>query len=142
MEKPIVLQYWTRRPHTPSEAQLESPADYPFPDQDLLNEVFAARWKSLGYGYNALKTLSFAHSPIWNEQLSISPLAFNKDDPEVITTSPGGSVMPVLNIHYILEKPWNMPNLQESNRFVGLYQWWLAHSELHNNAKIKNIDPR
>ena len=105
--------------------KVKSPDQYLFPDQDLLNEVFEGRWKSIGYGYNALKPLSFCHSRIWNEAPSIP--SYNVDK--------AGEVMPVLNIHYILEKPWNVTDLvkaeQEKNRFVELYRWWWqAHDEL------------
>ncbi|KAF9562322.1 hypothetical protein EC968_005272 [Mortierella alpina] len=123
---------------SPSHAQLESilavfrtvksPAQYLFPDQDLLNEVFYGRWKSIGYGYNALKTLSFCHAPIWNEATSI-PIGSIKDNS-----------MPVVNVHYILEKPWNVKDLvkaeQESDRFVELYRWWWqAHDELRHEIE-------
>ncbi|KAG0350893.1 hypothetical protein BGZ54_003539 [Gamsiella multidivaricata] len=131
---------------------------YLFPDQDLLNEVFAGRWIALGYGYNALKTLPSAHSPIWKEDLAFPPFEL-KDKAAVIedtywsstTTTPNTdtctdteiarpSVMPVVNIHYILEKPWDVKDLekarQESNRFVNLYRWWWqAHDELMQETK-------
>ncbi|KAF9938901.1 hypothetical protein BGZ67_010237 [Mortierella alpina] len=95
---------------------VKSPTQYLFPDQDLLNEVFFGRWKSIGYGYNALKTLSFCHEPIWYEATTIP------------TNSTSDNIMPVVNVHYILEKPWDVKDLvkaeQESNRFVELYRWW------------------
>ncbi|KAF8936748.1 hypothetical protein EDD21DRAFT_353694, partial [Dissophora ornata] len=129
--------------------KIKSPTQYLFPDQDLLNEVFVGRWKSLGYGYNALKTLSFAHSPIWNEDSAIlkeSAQAVDFSDAtstaaDAIRTYPGGSVMPVINIHYIMEKPWNVPDLanaqQESNRFVELYRWWWqAYEELQRETVV------
>ncbi|KAF9082292.1 hypothetical protein BGX27_004580 [Mortierella sp. AM989] len=112
--------------------RMKSHSQYTFPDQDLLNEVYAGRWKSIGYGYNALKTLSFAHSPIWNEDLVLPPASHLHDAASVAAdanrASAGGSVMPVFNIHYILEKPWNVPDLDkaklESNKFVETYRWW------------------
>ncbi|KAF9153024.1 hypothetical protein BGX21_004222 [Mortierella sp. AD011] len=112
--------------------KITGPSHYTFPDQDLLNEVFEGRWRSIGYGYNALKTLSFAHSPIWNEDLVVPPAPHLHDAASVAAdanrTSAGGSVMPVFNIHYILEKPWDVPDLekakQESNKFVESYGWW------------------
>ncbi|KAF9283855.1 hypothetical protein BGZ68_005066 [Mortierella alpina] len=122
----------------PSQKQLEailavfrtvkSPTQYLFPDQDLLNEVFLGRWKSIGYGYNALKTLSFCHAPIWNEATTIPPNSITDN------------VMPVVNVHYILEKPWNVKDLvkaeQESDRFVELYRWWWqAHDELRQETE-------
>ncbi|KAG0005795.1 hypothetical protein BGZ80_002382 [Entomortierella chlamydospora] len=111
---------------------IKSLSQYTFPDQDLLNEVYAGRWRSIGYGYNALKTLSFAHSPIWKEDSVVPPASHLNDAASVAAdanrVSAGGSVMPVFNIHYILEKPWNVPDLdkaeQESNKFVEMYRWW------------------
>ncbi|CAO3574963.1 unnamed protein product [Mortierella alpina] len=126
---------------TPSHAQLDailsvfrtvkSPTQYLFPDQDLLNEVFLGRWKSIGYGYNALKTLSFCHAPIWNESTTI-PTAKS-------ITPTDHPVMPVVNVHYILDKPWNVKDLvkaeQESDRFVELYRWWWqAYDELRQET--------
>jgi len=55
----------------------------PFADQDFLNDYYKGRWLKLPYIYNALKTLSSCHAEMWNT-----------DD--------------VKNIHYILDKPWNV----------------------------------
>jgi alpha-N-acetylglucosamine transferase len=55
--------------------------DYPFADQDFLNEYFRARWRILPYFFNALKTLRLCHPSLWH-------------------------IDAVRNIHYILEKPW------------------------------------
>lgn len=130
--------------------KVTSPTQYLFPDQDLLNEVFAGRWKSIGYGYNALKTLSVAHPPIWNEELDpqSSTAGFLLETTQEIKQdayyasfgiSAVGqkepSVMPVINIHYILEKPWKVTDLDkardEKNQFVDLYRWWWqAHADM------------
>jgi lipopolysaccharide biosynthesis glycosyltransferase len=42
---------------------------YDFPDQGLLSEVFADRWVTLPYVYNALKTLRWTdvHAEIWQD---------------------------------------------------------------------------
>ncbi|KZO98479.1 glycosyltransferase family 8 protein [Calocera viscosa TUFC12733] len=54
---------------------------FQFPDQDLLSEFFRGRWRPLPYVYNALKTLSECHTPMWRTD-------------------------EVRCLHYILEKPW------------------------------------
>ncbi|KAG0258523.1 hypothetical protein BG011_003231 [Mortierella polycephala] len=116
--------------------EIKCPSHYTFPDQDLLNEVFRGRWKSLGYGYNALKTLVFTHAPIWNEGLTIPALLDNNN-----LSTQNQQTMPVVNIHYILEKPWKVADLNkariESNRFVEHYSWWWqAHDELLRDSAL------
>lgn len=54
---------------------------FKFPDQDLLAYFFKGKFVSLGYQYNALKTLRGCHTEMWED----------KD---------------VKNVHYILDKPW------------------------------------
>ncbi len=76
---------------------------YPFSEQDLLNEVFENRWLPLPYIYNALKTLPFQHSAMWQED-------------------------EVKNLHFILAKPWkrdlNQPE-SERDRYYALDKlWW------------------
>lgn len=53
-----------------------------FPDQDFLAKFFRGRWKSIGWQYNALKTMRYWHPKIW------------MDDE-------------VRNLHYIVDKPWS-----------------------------------
>ncbi|RDW89476.1 hypothetical protein BP6252_01508 [Coleophoma cylindrospora] len=53
-----------------------------FPDQDFLAEFFKARWRSVGWQYNALKTWRYWHTEMW------------RDDE-------------VRNVHYIVDKPWS-----------------------------------
>lgn len=53
-----------------------------FPDQDFLAAYFLNKWKSVGWKYNALKTMRYWHEQMW-------------DDTEV------------RNLHYIVDKPWN-----------------------------------
>jgi len=76
---------------------------YPFSEQDLLNEVFAGRWLPLSYIYNALKTLPFQHSAMWQQDK-------------------------VKNLHYILAKPWKRDLTQpeeERDRYYALDKlWW------------------
>ncbi|MBT0728295.1 glycosyltransferase family 8 protein [Rosenbergiella australiborealis] len=85
-------------------------SQYPFSEQDLLNEVFAGRWTPLSYGYNALKTLPFQHKGLWK---------FDE----------------VKNIHYILKKPWQKPKhptVAEQDRDTPLDTlWWQAYQPEH-----------
>ncbi|KAK5108308.1 hypothetical protein LTR62_008623 [Meristemomyces frigidus] len=54
---------------------------YKFPDQDFLADFFYNKWRSLGWQYNALKTMRYIHPNIWR-------------DDEVVC------------LHYIVDKPW------------------------------------
>ncbi|KAF7724008.1 hypothetical protein EC973_001468 [Apophysomyces ossiformis] len=81
---------------------------YPFPDQDFLNEIFDKKWVPLPYAYNALKTLPFAHSQIWD-------------------------LSQVKNIHYILDdKPWKMDKDGHPEKvYEPLYRlWWESYREV------------
>jgi lipopolysaccharide biosynthesis glycosyltransferase len=55
---------------------------YLFPDQDFLTDFFEARWKSVGWKYNALKTMRYWHQHMWDDEK-------------------------VNNVHYIVDKPWS-----------------------------------
>ncbi|KAI8968887.1 nucleotide-diphospho-sugar transferase [Mycotypha africana] len=88
---------------------------YPFPDQDFLNEVFKNQWKSIPYTYNALKTLQWAHAPMWD-------------------------IKQVKNIHFILSKPWDIAIDHELSDLENIYRplyelWWRAYDE-----SIKSLD--
>ena len=89
-------------------AAIDDLSAYPFSEQDLLNEVFAGRWLPLSYIYNALKTLPFQHSQMWQSDN-------------------------VKNLHYILAKPWHR-NLDqpeaERDRYYALDKlWWEKSTE-------------
>ncbi|OQS02796.1 hypothetical protein THRCLA_21326 [Thraustotheca clavata] len=74
-----------------------------FPDQCFLNEVFPD-FTIANYKYNALKTLRNAHSKLWN-------------------------IKDVKNVHYILQKPWEVDRKDKSRstEYDDLYQlWWNA----------------
>ncbi|KAI9269875.1 nucleotide-diphospho-sugar transferase [Sporodiniella umbellata] len=93
---------------------------YPFPDQDFLNQVFQGRWEPISYGYNALKTLPWAHPEMW-------------------------SLEHVKNIHYILNKPWDMLDHQELSdlelHYLPLYELWGKHySESNHRVDLKRLD--
>jgi alpha-N-acetylglucosamine transferase len=64
--------------------------DFPFAEQDFLNQYFRARWRILPYIFNALKTLRLCHASLWN-------------------------IEDVRNIHYILEKPWQAGGAADSS---------------------------
>ena len=54
---------------------------YQFPDQDFLADFFADRCMSVGWQYNALKTMRNWHENIWRDE-------------------------EVRGLHYIVDKPW------------------------------------
>lgn len=56
-------------------------AEYKFPDQDFLADFFRNKWLSVGWQFNALKTMKYWHPNIWR-------------DDEVVC------------LHYIVDKPW------------------------------------
>ncbi|CAO3681547.1 hypothetical protein G6F70_001756 [Rhizopus microsporus] len=93
---------------------------YPFADQDFLNEIFKNKWKPISYVYNALKTLQWAHKPIWD-------------------------MNQVKNIHFIMAKPWDLDINQLSdleNTYRALYTlWWNYYSEARISIGIsKSLD--
>ncbi|KAF2086839.1 glycosyltransferase family 8 protein, partial [Saccharata proteae CBS 121410] len=55
--------------------------EYKFPDQDFLADFFAGSWSSVGWQFNALKTMRYWHPGMWR-------------DGEVVC------------LHYIVDKPW------------------------------------
>ncbi|KAL1302290.1 hypothetical protein AAFC00_002708 [Neodothiora populina] len=56
-------------------------SEFKFPDQDFLAEFFRNKWVSVGWQFNALKTMRYWHENIWR-------------DDEVDC------------LHYIVDKPW------------------------------------
>ncbi|KAJ0335187.1 hypothetical protein COL922a_009599 [Colletotrichum nupharicola] len=95
-----------------------APAEWVFPDQDLLAELFRGRWVGLPYVYNALKTLRWrgVHDVIWRDE-------------------------EVKNVHYILSpKPWDCceddgaEGHDESHRW-----WWAADGERRAREKADGI---
>lgn len=86
-------------------AAISDLSQYPFSEQDLLNEVFKDKWLPLSYGYNALKTLPFQHKRLWK-------------------------MSEVKNIHFILKKPWQKPahpTAEQKDRDTPLDQLWWDH---------------
>jgi len=76
-----------------------------FPDQDFLALVFKDRWIPLGYQYNALKTLKQCHPKMWSDA-------------------------DVLNVHYIIDKPWASKPSHEDPHYVVNTWWWQEYREL------------
>jgi inositol 3-alpha-galactosyltransferase len=56
--------------------------EFLFPDQDLLAEYFRGNWISIGYQYNAFKTMRYWHPEMWRDE-------------------------EICNVHYIVDKPWS-----------------------------------
>ncbi|KAK9679539.1 hypothetical protein K7432_016244 [Basidiobolus ranarum] len=80
---------------------------YLFPDQDFLNEIFRNSWIPLSHIYNALKPMKYCHSKTW-------------------------VLEEIKNIHYILEKPWDvdLKEHEEPGPFDDLYKlWWDVYTE-------------
>jgi len=78
--------------------------DMKFPDQDFLAEFFHHKWISVGWQYNALKTMRYWHENIWR-------------DNEVVC------------LHYIVDKPWAKRVSEEGVAgYLGkdgvTHQWW------------------
>jgi len=75
----------------------EMVSTYAFADQELLSIYFKDKWVPLSYKFNALKTLRWCHSPIWED----------KD---------------VKILHYILmPKPWDDNRDPEADP---THEWW------------------
>lgn len=79
---------------------------YMFPDQDFLADFFSGQWKSIGWQYNAIKTMRHWHENIWQD---------NK----------------VKNVHYIVDKPWSKRVGEDCvagyNGKDGItHKWWWA----------------
>ncbi|KAJ3098784.1 hypothetical protein HDU96_010941, partial [Phlyctochytrium bullatum] len=72
----------------------EKLAEYRFPDQDYLNALHPD-FEPLPYVYNALKTLWKYHKDLWRTE-------------------------EVANVHYILEKPWDVPG----GEYEPINGWW------------------
>ncbi|KAK3117811.1 hypothetical protein LTR53_000499 [Teratosphaeriaceae sp. CCFEE 6253] len=81
-------------------------SEYKFPDQDFLADFFRNRWRSLGWQYNALKTMRYIHPDMWR-------------DAEVVC------------LHYIVDKPWvTRVGADGTAGFKGkdgvTHSWWWA----------------
>lgn len=95
---------------------------FPFPDQDFLNQVFKHKWKPIPFAYNALKTLQWAHPPMWD-------------------------IGHIKNIHYILAKPWDIDLDQGLSEMETIYKplyvlWWNNYNQARrsNTNDIKKLE--
>ncbi|KAK3722537.1 hypothetical protein LTR37_002529 [Vermiconidia calcicola] len=97
---------------------------YMFPDQDFLADFFRGRWRSLGWQWNALKTMRYWHPDMWR-------------DAEVRC------------LHYIVDKPWAARIPVEGPKsgvggYKGLdgetHQWWW--NEYNEWAAVRRADGR
>ncbi|KAJ4410537.1 hypothetical protein N0V91_002024 [Didymella pomorum] len=97
-----------RRNHLQSRLQPHpKTAEYTFPDQSLLSDLFYGRWVALPYVYNAFKTLRWkgVHDAIW------------RDDE-------------VKNVHYIMSpKPWETRHMHHDEDLVVHGWFWTANDE-------------
>ncbi|KAG9833916.1 nucleotide-diphospho-sugar transferase, partial [Aureobasidium melanogenum] len=93
--------------------------EFKFPDQDFLAEFFKNKWMSLGWQFNALKTMRYWHENIWR-------------DDEVVC------------LHYIVDKPWAK---RVSEDGVAGYLgrdgethtwWWQEYEDWHQQRKSQN----
>lgn len=84
-------------------ASADLTASYEFADQSLLTENFRGRWVVLPYIYNALKSMTDCHAPIWRDES-------------------------VKNIHYILSpKPWDQSPV-DAVKTHRTHAWWWEHN--------------
>lgn len=84
---------------------------FSFPDQDLLANYFAGRWKVLPWCYNALKTLRNIHGPLWRDE-------------------------EVRCVHYIFhEKPWHQPRGAGTEYEHTHNWWWDVYEQLGEDLK-------
>lgn len=93
---------------------------YLFPDQDFLADFFKGHWKSVGWEYNALKTMRYWHTSFW-------------DDSEV------------RNLHYIVDKPWTKRvGSDGAAGYLGrdgvTHRWWWDEYEKWETENTGNDD--
>jgi len=78
--------------------------DFLFPDQNFLDEFFRHNWTSLGWQYNAVKTMRYWHPEMWRD----------------------GEVR---GLHYIVDKPWQKRIARDGiaghlGRDAVTHGWW------------------
>lgn len=77
-------------------------AEWAFPDQDLLSELFKGKWKPIAWYYNALRSLYNVHPELWADH-------------------------EIRCLHYIFaDKPWQSRITPEGSEpgFDVMNQWW------------------
>ncbi|KAI6824162.1 nucleotide-diphospho-sugar transferase [Hortaea werneckii] len=93
---------------------------YKFPDQDFLADYFRDRWMSLGWQYNALKTMRYWHPNIWRDE-------------------------EVRCLHYIVDKPWAARVVNGVAGYRGKdgethSWWWREYGEWVNLRRASHDD--
>lgn len=91
--------------------------EFLFPDQDLLAAFFLGRWKSIGWEYNALKTMRYWHKSMWSDAK-------------------------VKNLHYIVDKPWNQRIDDDGiagylGRDGTTHSWWWTQYDLWESERME-----
>lgn len=91
--------------------------EFKFPDQDFLAEFFRNKWMSLGWQFNALKTMRYWHENIWR-------------DDEVVC------------LHYIVDKPWARRVSEDGvagylGRDGTTHTWWWDEYESWRQERAK-----
>ena len=95
-------QLWDRMLHFFNTTPLLK--EFVFPDQDFIIHFFRNKWMSLGWQYNALKTMRYWHPGMWRD-----------DEVRVL--------------HYIVDKPWERRVASDGNaghlgRDGFTHSWW------------------
>ena len=99
--------------------------EFKFPDQDFLAEFFRNKWMSLGWQFNALKTMRYWHENIWRDE-------------EVVC------------LHYIVDKPWAKRVSEDGTAgYLGrdgvTHTWWWEeyehwHSQRESQGETEELD--
>jgi inositol 3-alpha-galactosyltransferase len=96
-------------------------SEFKFPDQDFLAEFFRNKWQSIGWQFNALKTMRYWHPKMWR-------------DDEVVC------------LHYIVDKPWAGRVKEDGtagykgNDGETHTWWWNAWEEYVSERKAEGSD--
>jgi inositol 3-alpha-galactosyltransferase len=92
---------------------------YLFPDQDFLADFFRNRWVSVGWEFNAIKTMKYWHENIW------------RDDRVVV-------------LHFIVDKPWTKRVSEDGTAgYLGkdgvTHGWWWSQWEDWASTRDKEV---
>ncbi|GAB7343645.1 hypothetical protein MBLNU457_1638t1 [Dothideomycetes sp. NU457] len=95
-------------------------SEFKFPDQDFLAEFFKNKWMSVGWQFNALKTMRYWHENIWR-------------DDEVVC------------LHYIVDKPWAKRVAQDGTagylkRDGVTHTWWWDEYTQWHDQRVKEAE--
>jgi len=95
-------------------------SEFKFPDQDFLAEFFRNKWMSVGWQFNALKTMRYWHENIWR-------------DDEVVC------------LHYIVDKPWAKQVAEDGTagylkRDGITHTWWWDEYKQWHDHRVKEAE--